>query len=191
MKYRKYAVLASLSLAGCAVGVNFTKPADDRLVVGTSKEADVLVELGKPNFKSAKVVNGESLAMDTYAYAVGGSADGVLPGVTPARSLAVVFKDGLLVEREYTSSFKTDATLFDVDKAKSIKPGMPVANVKAMLGNPSGEAMYPITSSRTTRGILYSFTETKGFKSQRNTLLVEIDQDGLVTKSDFSQVGQL
>lgn len=191
MKYRKYAVLASLSLAGCAVGVNFTKPADDRLVVGTSKEADVLVELGKPNFKSAKVVNGESLAMDTYAYAVGGSADGVLPGVTPARSLAVVFKDGLLVEREYTSSFKTDATLFDVDKAKSIKPGMPVADVKAMLGNPSGEAMYPITSSRTTRGILYSFTETKGFKSQRNTLLVEIDQDGLVTKSDFSQVGQL
>lgn len=191
MKYWKYVALASLSLAGCAVGVNFTKPADDRLVVGTSKEADVLAELGKPNFKSAKVVNGESLAMDTYAYAVGGSADGVLPGVTPARSLAVVFKDGLLVEREYTSSFKADATLFDVDKAKTIKPGMAIADVKAMLGNPSGEAMYPITSSRTSRGIVYSFTETKGFKSQRNTLLVEIDQDDRVTKSDFSQVGQL
>ncbi|ULU26798.1 hypothetical protein DYST_03746 [Dyella terrae] len=191
MKYRKCVVLASLWLAGCAVGVNFTKPADDRLVVGASKEADVLAELGKPNFKSAKVVNGESLTMDTYAYAVGGSADGVLPGVTPARSLAVVFKDGLLVEKEYTSSFKTDATLFDVDKAKSIKPGMAMEEVKALLGNPSGEAVYPITSSQTSRGVLYSFTETKGFKSQRNMLLVEIDRDDRVTKSDFTQVGQL
>lgn len=192
MKSMKWVAIAPLLLlGGCAVGVKFTKPADGQLVVGVSKEADILTQLGKPNLKSAKVVNGENLEMDTYAYAVGGSGDGVLPGVTPARSLALVFKDGVLVEKVYTSSFKGDATMFDTDKAKSIKKGMSVADVKAIMGEPSGEAIYPVTSSQGTRALIYSFAETKGFKSQQDHLTVEVGSDGQVTKSDYTQVGQL
>lgn len=191
MKFRNFLLVVPALLAGCAVGVNFTKPTDNDLVVGVSKEANILAELGKPNFKSTKVVNGENLPMDTYAYAVGGSGDGALPGVTPARSLSLVFKDGVLVQKVYTSSFKGDATLFDTDKAKSIKKGMTVAEVKAMLGKPSGEAVYPMTDSQDDRALIYSFTETKGFKSQQNLLTVEIGSDGVVTKSDFTQVGRL
>ena len=50
MKYRKWALAAPLllALASCAVGVNFTKPSDDQLVVGVSKQADVVAALGKP-----------------------------------------------------------------------------------------------------------------------------------------------
>ena len=191
MRLRNWLVIVPMLLAGCAVGVNFTKPADNDLVVGVSKEANILAELGKPNFKSTKVVNGENLPMDTYAYAVGGSGDGILPGVTPARSLGLIFKDGVLVQKVYTSSFKGDATLFDADKAKSIKQGMTVAEVKGIMGKPSGEAVYPMTSSQDAHALIYSFTETKGFKSQQNLLTVEFGSDGVVTKSNFTQVGRL
>jgi outer membrane protein assembly factor BamE (lipoprotein component of BamABCDE complex) len=184
------AMAAMLLLAGCAVGVNFVKPSDDQLIVGTSTEESVLASLGKPNLKSTKVVNGETLNMDTYAYAkVGGEA--VFPGVTPARSLALVFKDGVLVEKGYSSSFKQDSTYFDVEKAKAIKPGMPAAAVSTLLGHPGGEAIYPVSSTMGHRNMEYVFAETRGFKSQRNTLVVEVDADGKVVKSDYTQVGQL
>ena len=98
MRIWKYGVVSCLLLAGCAAGVNFTKPDDGQLVVGKTTESDVITTLGKPNIKGAKVVNGESLNTDTYAYAkVGGTA--ALPGVTPARSLALVFRNGVLWKR--------------------------------------------------------------------------------------------
>lgn len=191
MRIANYAAMAAmLLLAGCAAGVNFVKPSDDQLVVGTSKQDSVLASLGKPNLKSTKVVNGETLNMDTYAYAkVGGEA--VFPGVTPARSLVLVFKDGVLVEKGYSSSFKQDNTYFDVDKAKTIKPGMSAEAVRVLLGHPSGEAIYPVSSTMGNRNMEYVFGETKGFKSQRNSLIVEVGANGKVVKSDYTQVGQL
>lgn len=191
MRIANHAAMAVvLLLAGCAAGVNFVKPSDDQLVVGTSTQDSVLASLGKPNLKSTKVVNGETLNMDTYAYAkVGGKA--VFPGVTPARSLALVFKDGVLVEKGYSSSFKQDNTYFDVDKAKTIKPGMSAEAVVALLGHPSGEAIYPVSSTKGNRNMEYVFGETKGFKSQRNSLIVEVGADDKVVKSDYTQVGQL
>lgn len=184
------AIAAVLLLAGCAAGVNFTKPSDDQLVVGKSTKDSLLVSLGKPNFKGTKVVNGETLDSCTYAYAkVGGSA--ALPGVTPARALALTFKDGVLVEKVYSSSFKDDSTYFDVEKAKKIKPGMGVTDVQSLLGKPDGEGIYPIALTKGDQVLEYLFGETKGFKSQRNLLVVEVDQDGKVVKSNYTQIGQL
>lgn len=193
MRCRKWALAAPLLLvlASCAVGVNFTKPADDQLVVGVSKQTDVLAALGKPNVTSTLIVNGKNLPTDTYAYAVGGSGDGALPGVTPARSLAVTFSNGTLVQKVYTSSFKEDATMFDVEKAKSIKPGETADEVVMLLGKPSGAAVYPATSDPNTHALIYTFAESKGFKSQKDQLIVEVGNDGRVTKSNYSQFGQL
>lgn len=193
MKFGQWALLIPLFfvLASCAVGVNFTKPSDSQLVVGVSKQADVLGTLGKPNITSTVIVNGKNLPTDTYAYAVGGSGDGALPGVTPARSLAVSFNDGVLVEKVYTSSFKEDATMFDVNKAKSVKPGETAEEVLQLLGKPSGAAVYPATSAPNTHALIYTFVETKGFKSQKDQLVVEVDTNGRVTKSKYSQFGQL
>ena len=190
MRNMNFVAVAALLLAGCAAGVNFVKPSDNQLVVGSSKEDSLLASLGKPNLNSTKVVNGETLKMDTYAYAkVGGGA--AFPRVTPARSLVLVFRDGILVERVYSSSFKDDSTYFDVAKAKTIKPGMQLADVRAALGNPSGEAIYPVASVEGDRTMEYVFAETKGFKSQRDLLTVEVGKDGKVVKSDYTQVGQL
>nr|WP_277949626.1 outer membrane protein assembly factor BamE [Rhodanobacter sp. T12-5] len=184
MRIWKYGVVSCLLLAGCAAGVNFTKPDDGQLVVGKTTESDVITTLGKPNIKGAKVVNGESLNTDTYAYAkVGGTA--ALPGVTPARSLALVFRNGVLVEKAYSSSFAADSTYFDVTKAKTVKPGMTVSEVESLLGKPSGEAIFP------KRLREYVFTETKGFKSQHNLLTVETDDNGNVVNAYYNQVGQL
>lgn len=183
---RNFLVVAAsaLVLAGCAAGVNFVKPNDGDLVLGKTTEAEVLSKLGKPNIKGTKVVNGETLKVDTYAYAkVGGSA--ALPGLTPARSLALVFRDGVLVERAYTSSFAMDSTYFDFNKARAVKPGMSLADVSGMLGKPSGEAIFP------GHQIEFLFTQTKGFKSQRDALIVEVGEDGVVKNASFDQTGQL
>lgn len=191
MKLVRWVVLAPVLLAGCAVGVNFTKPANDQLVVGVTTESAVLAQLGKPNVKGTKVVNGQSLNVDTYAYAVAGSDKGALPGVTPARALSLMFKDGVLVEKSYASSFKSDSTMFDTDKAKSVHQGMPLTEVEAMLGKPSGDAIYPVASTPDVREVIYSFSETKGFKSRHEQLAVEVGKTGLVTKADYTEFGRL
>lgn len=178
------AAAASMLLAACAAGVNFTKPQDSDLVLGKTTEAEVLSRLGQPNVRGNRVVNGETLKLDTYAYAkVGGAA--ALPGVTPARSLALVFRDGVLIERAYSSSFGVDSTYFDFDKARSVKQGMAFTDVSGLLGKPSGEAIFPKHQYE------YVFTQTKGLRSQRDLLLVEVDEGGMVTNVSFDQTGQL
>ena len=81
--------------------------------------------------------------------------------------------------------------MFDVDKAKSIKPGETEDEVVALLGKPSGAAIYPATSDPNSHALVYAFVETKGFKSQKDQLIVEVDNNGRVTKSNYSQFGQL
>src|SRR3546814_17584436 len=91
----------------------------------------------------------------------------------------------------YSSSFKQDNTYFDVDKAKTIKPGMSAEAVRVLLGHPSGEAIYPVSSTMGNRNMEYVFGETKGFKSQRNSLIVEVGANGkVVTNSDERSGGK-
>lgn len=185
------AVLATTALlSACAAGVNFVKPADDQLVLGSTTKSQIIAQMGKPNGKGQKVSNGEDLEVVTYAYAkVGGEA--VFKGVTPARSVGLLFHKDVLVGKEYTSSFKADNTYFDPEKAKSVKQGMSKADVVALLGNPGGEYRYPVIASKTGKSLVYIFVQTKGFKSQQNILTVELDEQDVVQKTEFNQVGQL
>jgi outer membrane protein assembly factor BamE (lipoprotein component of BamABCDE complex) len=181
---------AAVLLASCAAGVNFTKPPDDALVFGSTTKAQIISLMGEPNGKGQKVSNGEDLDVIGYSYArVGGEA--VFEDVTPARSVAFYFHRDVLVGSESTSSFKADSTYFDPEKARALKRGMAATDVVALLGNPGGEYRYPVTSSPDGKALVYTFVQTKGFKSQRATLIVELDEKGVVQKVDFSQTGQL
>lgn len=183
-------VLVVALLAACAAGVNFKKMAEENLVLGKTTKQEIMVSMGKPNFKGSKSLNGIDLEIITYAYAkVGGGA--VLPGVTPARSQGLLFKDGVLVGKEYTSSFADDNTLFDLAKAKMVVKGQKKSDVLALLGSAKGEYIYPVISDKTGYGLVYIFTQTKGFKSKSDTLVVEFNSSDVVTDVKLTSVGQL
>jgi outer membrane protein assembly factor BamE (lipoprotein component of BamABCDE complex) len=185
------AVLAAAAIMTACAGVNFVKPADDKLVVGTTTKSQVLAIMGaEPNGKGEKLANGEKLESVIYAYAtVGGES--VFPGVTPARAIGFTFHKDTLVGKEFTSSFNVDNTWFDPEKAKSIKQGMTTAEVVALMGKPGGEYRYPVIANRNGKALVYMFTQTKGFTSQQSLLSVEVDERGVVQKSEYTQVGQL
>jgi len=184
------ALVAAILLAACAAGVNFTRPPDDALVLGSTTRAQIIALMGEPNGKGQKVSNGENLDVIGYAYALAGG-EAVFEDVTPARSVAFIFHGDVLVGKEWSSSFKADSSFFDPEKARSVKKGMTAAAVLALLGRPGGEYRYPLISSRGSKALVYSFAQTKGFKSQQSLLVVELDEKGVVQKSEFTQVGQL
>jgi len=182
-------VLASF-LVACSAGINFVKPSDDQVVLEKTTKSQVLALLGKPFSKGQKVTNGENIDVINYAYA-NLSDKAVFDGVTPARSIGFLFHNNILVGKEYTSSFKIDNTYYDNAKAKSIHKGMTQSQVVAMLGEAGGEYRYPLVADRHNKALVYLFTQTKGFKSQRNVLIVEFNHKGIVQKSEYSQTGQL
>ena len=183
-----FVLFVATLLTACA-GTNFVKPADNKLVLGSTTKAQIVAMLGEPNFKGQRVSNGEQLELMTYAYAtVGGEP--VFEGVTPARSIGFLLHNGVLVGKEYTSSFKSDNTYFDPDKARSIKKGMTKSQVLALMGKPGGEYRYPAISDKNGKALVYIFAQTRGLKSQRTILVVELDANDIVEKSDFSKIGQ-
>jgi hypothetical protein len=177
-------------LVACAAGVNFVKPTDDKLVLGLTTKNQLVALMGEPTGKGQKVSNGENLEIITYAYAKMGD-EAVFEGVTPARSIGFLFHNNVLVGKEFTSSFKSDNSYFDPLNAKSIKQGMKGTDVVKLLGNPGGEYRYPIISNKSGKALVYTFTQTKGFKFQQSSLIVELDENDIVQKSEFNQVGQL
>lgn len=177
-------------LAGCTAGVNFAKPSDDQLIPGSTTKQQIIALLGEPTGKGQKIANGEELNIITYAYAQAGG-EAVFEGVTPARAIGFFFHNDILVGKEYTSSFKSDNTYFDVEQAKSIKQGMSRSEVVALMGAPGGEYRYPVIADQNGSAMVYNFVQTKGFKSQQSMLVVELDSDGRVQKSELNQVGQL
>ncbi len=184
-----FIIAAVFSLAACSAGVDFVKPSDGKIIIGKSTKAQVISVMGEPNGKGSKIANGEDVESITYAYA-SVTGDAIFEGVTPARAMSFLFNNDLLVGEEFTSSFKSDSTYFNKDLVKSIKEGMSKKEVLAVMGAPGGEFRYPMISDKSGSAMVYSFTQTRGFKSQITTCVIELDQSGVVVKTDFQQVGQ-
>ena len=146
--------------------------------------------MGEPRGKGERISNGETVEIITYAYAKVGD-EAVFQGVTPARSIGFLFHNNVLVGKEFASSFKSDSSYFEPQKAKSIRQGMKGADVVSLLGKPGGEYRYPLIPNKSGRALVYTFRQTKGFRSQQNILIVELDTNDMVQKSDFSQIGEL
>lgn len=192
MKYIKQilTLVALALLVGCAAGVNFKKMGEDQLILGKTKKNTVLTVMGKPTGKGTNTFNGIELEVINYAYARVG-ANAVLPDVTAARSQGFLFKNGVLVGKEYTSSFAADNTLFDIKKAKVIKKGQSKTKVVSIMGKPRGGYLYPIIDDKNGYAYVYLFTQTIGFKSKSNLFVVEFNKRGIVTKTKLTSVGQL
>lgn len=169
------AVLAGL-LTACS-GRNFTRPADGEFVPGTTTKSGILARMGKPNFTHQATANGEPIAILSYAYGQD----------INARVITFLLHDDVLVGSEFTSSFREDRTHFDPDRARSVRPGMSRAEVETLLGKAPGEYRYPLTSTQTSRSIVYKFSQAAG-NFHRQMLVVEIDDQNSVQKIEFDEL---
>lgn len=179
------ALLALLALLGaCAKGTDFTKPEDDKLAFGKTTKSEVIAMMGEPTRKQQVKRYGKDVDIIYYDYAkLGGEP--AIKGETPERTEVFLFHEDLLVGTEYTSSFKDDSTWFDVSKVDSIKQGMSVDEVIAIMGKPGGEYRYPAIYTSEGRALVYLFDEIKGFTLHQTTLIVVLDANDKVEKTDL------
>jgi outer membrane protein assembly factor BamE (lipoprotein component of BamABCDE complex) len=184
---------AALALTGCA-GSDFVRPAESDFVVGKSTLADVNTKMGNPLQTGQLTKNDKLMKVSKYAYAASGG-ESAHPGVTPARSLTFLFFEDNLVGKEFVSSFKQDSTDFDGQKVSSISKGKSTRqDVVALLGKPSGEAVYPVIKNVGDAAYVYSYVQAKGtvfnMKFYNKSLLVSFSPSGLVTDVEYTTSGE-
>ncbi len=181
-----------IALTGCASGPKFTKPDAAKLVLGKSSRAEVLQsQSAKPASETDMTVNGEKVHGINYFAAENPKFWGLL---IERRFGTYTFYNDVLVGIEFTSSYANESTNFDTDKITSIEKGKTTrAEVIALLGNPSGEVIYPVIADKTGRGMVYSYNWGRfagvftSFTS--NLLVVSLDQNNIVTNVSFKQNG--
>ena len=179
-------------LAGCA-GADFKRPEPTSLKLGESHAADVTRVMGEAPRKRESTVNGQQLKQQTYAYA-NTTGDTLYPGVTGARSMSFATWNDVLVSETFSSSFKSDGTDFDDKKIASIAKGTTTkAEVIALLGNPSGHAIYPVAKTQGDTALLYTYTQVKGspfnMSVYSKTLTVEFDPKEVAADVTFVSNG--
>jgi outer membrane protein assembly factor BamE (lipoprotein component of BamABCDE complex) len=182
----------SLLLAGCA-GTDFKRPDASVLKVGKSTTDDVIRVMGPARATGEVLKNSCRVRQSTYVYAtaVGASLYG---GVTPSRAMTFSTYNDLLVGEQFISSFKEDGTDFDDSNVAAIVKGKTTkSEVIAALGNPSGEAIYPLVKNQGDTAIVYAYVQVKTspfkMKAYQKSLTVSIGANDLVTDVEFVEAG--
>ncbi len=193
VKQRLLAVITPLILlSGCA-GTNFVRQDLATLDLGKTTDAEIQKRMGPSNRKGEILKNNEMVQSSTYAYAtVGGQAQ--YTGVVPARAQAFFFHKSVLVGSNFSSSFKVDSTDFSSAKVASIEKGKTTkSEVKALLGEPGGTYIAPLTVSPATQAFVYQYTHVKSsfmkptIYSQQ--LIVSFDPQDIVCNVEYSATG--
>ena len=184
---------AAAALSGCA-GSDFVRPSEGDLVVGKATPADVTAKMGNPMQTGQLTKHEKLMKVSKYAYAATGG-ESAYEGVTPARSMTFLFHEDKLVGKEFVSSFKQDSTDFDGAKVSSISKGKSTRqDVVALLGKPSGEALYPVIKNVGDNAYVYSYVQAKGsvfnMKFYNKVLLVSFDSSGVVTEVEYTTSGE-
>jgi outer membrane protein assembly factor BamE (lipoprotein component of BamABCDE complex) len=184
--------LAAWVLSGCA-GTNFVRPDPSAFTPGQTTQQDVLKAMGKPYRTGTSTKNGKTYQTASYAYAHVGSK-ALYEGVTPARGLGFYYLDGVLIGKEFSSSFRDDATDFDESKVAQIEKGRTTRDdVVRLLGPAGGEYIHPIIKNPRDRALVYLYSQTRGgpfnLRFYQKLLIVSYDESGVVTESEYSAAG--
>ncbi len=180
-------------IAGCA-GRNFVRPQPDALVLEKTTYQEVLRQFGDPYRKGSAVKEGLPVTTVAYSYASATAGTG-LGGMTPGRTIAFFFVNGVLVGYEFISSYEEDRTDFDETKLGQIEKGRTTRpQVEELLGRPGGMYAYPLIKNKSEKGLVYSYMQmTSGPFSvniYQKKLLVVFDGNGVVTDVAFSTSGE-
>lgn len=194
--------LVSFALSGC-IGRDFKPPPLDDLTLGTTSPRDVIGRLGEAYQERTRLIAaGETLiyrnpldpvVMDgtytTFVYTFADAAGApVFGGTSPARTLALEFRDNRLFYYCYASSFQEDATNFDEAKIAAIRKGETTkAEVQTLIGKPSGRAMYPEIRIEDGERYIYTYSAVRPLDRQatRKRLDILFDVAGKVVDLRF------
>lgn len=184
--------LALAMLSGCA-GTNFTRPDPSAFTPGVTTQQDVLKAMGKPYRTGTATKNDRTYQTASYAYAHVGSK-ALYEGVTPARALGFYYLDGRLVGKEFSSSFRDDATEFDESKVAQIEKGRSTRDdVIRLFGPAGGEYIHPIVRNPNDRALVYLYSQTRGgpfnLRFYQKLLVVSYNEAGIVTDSEYTAMG--
>ena len=154
MTYRTLAILPVLLLAACGSQFNDIKQTNTSAIrLGVSSIEDVKSHLsGGRQVEDDITINGKTIHYLNFAHVKSAMFFGM---EAPTRYLTYLFYDGKLVGIEKSSRFDEDSTKFDIDKAKTIKDGVTREQIVSLLGQPSGEFIYPIAKNPGDTGIAY------------------------------------
>jgi hypothetical protein len=196
--------LAAVLLAGC-VGKNFTMPTDGALKLGVTTPQDAVALLGEPLSKRSETVTsveqnliptsifGPARQLGTYDYfsylfvdTAGQALIGSLSGRRPSRSMSLTFWNDRLVFYNSSSSFDADATDFDDSRVAQIARGRSrAADVIALLGKPTGGAIFPQIAIPEGRVLIYDYAVDNLSANQRHVKFLAIYLDGSETVRDM------
>ena len=206
----KFAVVALLAAAGagCAFksGRDFVKPIDATLVMGKTTESDVLKLYGKPEKEATHVSSGDEAQPNqgTPSEFAGVIVAGAYHSVTyeymerqppmagggiAVRDVNFVFLDGVLVSYNFVSNFPNDSSNFDETKFASLQKGKTTEpEMTALLGAPTGRAIYPGVRTRGNYKLIYSYvTYDPGVRKISNKVLVGLfGADGRLIDYQFN-----
>ena len=185
-------ILLAALLAGCA-GTQFTRVADEDLVLGQTTEAQVRARLGEPYREGAVAKNSQQMKSLSYAYASTG-AEGAADGVVAARSQGFYFHNDRLVGYEFISSWKEDSTDFDGAKVAQIRKGQStLGDVARLFGRPVGRYVHPMVAGTSEQAVSYLYSQTTGgafnLKFFQKRLVVTANRQGVVTEVDYTESG--
>lgn len=179
----------ALLLTGCAsptTGINFNGKAVSSLVLGTTTKDEVVKTVGPLDktevFTAKKDGAGKDLPnpiVVEYAdyYFTDNSATAAEKNMRATRYLTVFFIDSKLASYRLSSNFSGEGTNFDEAKVSKVSKGMAESDVIAMMGQPSGRAMYPFArevGGTTMTYHLVGLNPTTG-KIHTKTFLVNLD----------------
>jgi outer membrane protein assembly factor BamE (lipoprotein component of BamABCDE complex) len=153
-------IACSLALIGCA-GVNFKRPDPSSLKLGKTTTAEVVAVMGPPARTSETTKNTHLMKNLSYSYAET-AITAARTDVITARGITLSTFNDILVSQQFRSTFKEDTTDFDETKVPQIIKGKTTrSEVIALLGNPSGEAIYPIIKTPGEVAVKYSYIQVR------------------------------
>lgn len=191
---RNYLLVALLlALAGCA-GKDFVRPSSDKFQLGQATYSQVIQTMGEPRNSGNVEKNGKQINSISYAYAsVGGQP--FESGVTPARAQSYFFHDGILVGKEFVSSFKSDSSFFDETKTNRLRKGETTrSEAIQIMGAPTASYVAPMVKESSGEAIGYAYMAVRGgpfsgFKTLTKILRISFDTNNVIADIEFASSG--
>jgi len=188
--FRYAAVLVGpLVLVGC-MSSNFVRPDDDTFKLGKATRSQVIEKMGQPQTTGELIskTTGKKLTVVRYSHAT--------PQLWGVKLLVYYFHDGVLVARNFSSSFPQDRTDWNESKVDDLIKGKTTrSEVLDMLGPPSGAYIWPAVSKTSGEAIGYHYTSfTSKFTAfgnklsrHRKDLLITFDEKDRILDIDYGK----
>ena len=185
------AIAASALLAGCAP-TDFVKTDPQKIAIGKSTWQDVLAASDQEHKPTEATFNdndtGKEIRVMTFFYGDGAN----LPGqMIPLHDMSYYFYNNVLVGQAYNSTFDKDSTDFDEEKVPQIKEGVTTkAQVVALLGNPAGNAIYPMAKALGDTELMYLYSHARyagiATTTEVKSLKISFDKNGIADRVRYN-----